>query len=149
MAIKTIKTIEIYRDEQDQANIGWAYRITDGSSGAIDGSAAQAVDAIVEGIEAAADDRDELLETIEWAYGDRVSIVGPGLPGDLGEALDILRPAPYPRGYGPETAYYHLDGPAEQVVRNLQQLIDDCEDHGTPEAAALVAEAKTYLAERT
>lgn len=81
------QTITIYMDEQDPQNRGWAYRIDGGASGAIDGDAADAVQMIVDGVEGA--DLDALRDAIEWRLGDLVAITGPGMPGSLGDLLDI------------------------------------------------------------
>jgi hypothetical protein len=55
--------------------------------------------------------------------------------------------SPYPVGYGPESAYYCLDGPLEQRIQKLEILISDCENWGTDEAEDLIEEAKEYLEE--
>lgn len=80
------QTITIYWDEQDSQNVGWAYRIDGGPSGAIDGAAAEAVQMIVDCVEGA--DLDALRDAIEWHRGDLVAITGPGMPGSLGDLLD-------------------------------------------------------------
>ncbi len=80
------KTITIYWDEQDRQNAGWAYRIDGGASGPIDGDAADAVQAIVDGVDGA--DLGAVRRAIELRSGDLVEIVGPGMPGSLGDLLD-------------------------------------------------------------
>lgn len=84
---RTRQTITISLDEQDPSNRGWAYRIAGGSSGALDGAAAEAVQRIVDGEEGA--DLDALRDALEWRAGDLVSISGPGLPGSLGDLLEV------------------------------------------------------------
>jgi hypothetical protein len=55
---------------------------------------------------------------------------------------------PYPETVTAESAYYALNGPAEQVRQDLRRIIRQAEDWGTTESLALAGEAKAYLAER-
>lgn len=84
----TRQSISIYWDEQDRQSIGWAYRIAGGSSGAIDGQAADAIQRIADGMPAEPGDYDAIRDAIEHRPGDLVSIDGPALPGGLGDLLD-------------------------------------------------------------
>jgi hypothetical protein len=47
----------------------------------------------------------------------------------------------------PESAFYALDGPREQVIDKLTTVIFEAELSNEPWAAALAAEARDYLAE--
>jgi hypothetical protein len=53
----------------------------------------------------------------------------------------------YPEGYGPESAYYAVDGaPRDQAVPELQRIEAVAGAHGTIEAEMLAHEASVYLA---
>jgi hypothetical protein len=82
----TRRTITIYWDDQDAQSVGWAYRVSGGDSGPIDGDAAAAVQSIIDGYETPY--LDALRTSIGWRRGDMVEIAGPGLPGSLGDLLD-------------------------------------------------------------
>lgn len=47
----------------------------------------------------------------------------------------------------PGAASEALDGPRSQKIRDLESIIEECKDWGTPEAAALAEEAAEYLEE--
>lgn len=53
----------------------------------------------------------------------------------------------YPEGMGPESATYALDGPKEQQVRTLRNIIAECDLMDSEEAKALGSEAAEYLSE--
>jgi hypothetical protein len=81
--------ITIYNDTYDPQSVGWAYRIAGGDSGAIDGKAADAVQRIVDCEKQHDGDHAALRSAIGHHQGDSVDIAGPGMPGNLGELLDV------------------------------------------------------------
>lgn len=57
-------------------------------------------------------------------------------------------PESLPPGRTAESAFYANDGPAEQVIADLQAIIRDCREWDTEAARALRLEAEAFLAAR-
>jgi hypothetical protein len=79
------------------------------------------------------------------------------LLNEASDALCDIEDYPtYPEGFTEESAYYSLDGPHEQVIRKLEGIIFECDQHiaGAPpgwdpsECQALRDEATEFLAEQ-
>lgn len=65
-----MSNITVYYDEQDPHNNGWAFRVSGGTSGPIDGAAAAALNAIDDGIDE--DGAAAIIDSIDAHPGDRV-----------------------------------------------------------------------------
>ena len=80
---QTITIYSIYWDAQDRNNAGWAYRVTEGASGAIDGQAADALYRLT-GHELCDSERTAILEAIGATALDTVAVLA-----DDGVACDL------------------------------------------------------------
>lgn len=84
------KIITIKWDEQDKANKGWAYDVAGGSSGEINGQAADAVDRICENMEALGGDRDAIIDATDAEAGDQLWLdLGGNAMIDLAELFHL------------------------------------------------------------
>jgi hypothetical protein len=84
------KHIEIYYDTKDKNNEGWAYRVKNGGSGAIDSQASDAITRIIDAEESLDGDARSIRDAVEYNDGDIVSIC-PSYSGsaiNLGDLLD-------------------------------------------------------------
>lgn len=145
--------IEIYRDEQDPQNPGWAWRDDrEGSplgSGSIDGDASDALDAILAGDELSPRQRDALDAILRDEIGcPRAAIcmepIGALWPAEeLGDSL--------PWRMAEDSATGALDGPMDQQRADLRQIIMEAgqwaEQWASPAADRLADEAAEILRE--
>jgi hypothetical protein len=85
------QSINIYWDDSDQANKGWAYRVAGAESGPVDGSAADAINRICDLAESEDGDYQAIIDTIGAMPGDRVHLIMGGTHMDLAVLMGMDR----------------------------------------------------------